>query len=132
MKRKSAMQTFGKLACVVSAVTWAFLGASEHVCAQQSAAKPATAASTVTKTFDTPQQAGDALVDAAGKFDVGALEEIFGPDGDDIVLSGEYPQDRQRALDFAAEAREKKSVSVDPKTGSRAGVSVYYPLAKRW
>jgi len=121
MKRKSAMQTFGRLACVVSAVTWAFLAASEHVCAQQSGAKPATTpASTVTKTFDTPQQAGDALIDAAGKFDVGALEEIFGPDGDDIVLSGEYPQDRQRALDFASEAREKKSVSVDPKTGSRA------------
>ena len=51
---------------------------------------------------------------------MGVLEEIFGPDGDDIVLSGEYPQDRQRASDFATESREKKSVSVDPKTGSRA------------
>jgi hypothetical protein len=70
--------------------------------------------------FETPQQAADALVDAAEKFDVRALEEIFGPEGDDIVLSGEYPQDRQRAKDFAGEAREKKSVSVDPKNGARA------------
>jgi hypothetical protein len=72
------------------------------------------------KTFDTPQQAADALIAAAEKFDVDALEEIFGPAGDDIVLSGEYPQDRQRALDFAGEAREKKTVSVSPTTGNRA------------
>jgi hypothetical protein len=89
--------------------------------AQQPAAKPVAApAPAGAKTFDTPQQAADALVAAAEKFDVRALEEIFGPDGDDIVLSGEYPQDRQRASDFAAEAREKKSVSVDAKRGNRA------------
>jgi hypothetical protein len=76
------------------------------------------------KAFDTPQQAVDALVDAAEKFDVRTLEEIFGPDGDDIVLSGEYPQDRQRAADFAGEARKKKDVSVDPKRGNRAFVLV--------
>jgi len=92
-----------------------------HAAQQSNAAKttPASAVPSV-KTFDTPQQAADGLVAAAEKFDVPALEEIFGPDGDDIVLSGEYPQDRQRALDFAAEAREKKTVSVDPKTGNRA------------
>ena len=38
----------------------------------------------------------------------------------DIVLSGEYGQDRQRATEFAAKAREKQSVSIDPKTGRRA------------
>jgi hypothetical protein len=81
---------------------------------------PATSASATAKAFDSPQQAADALVEAAGKFDVRSLEEIFGYDGDDIVLSGEYPQDRQRASDFAAEAREKKEVSVDPKRGTRA------------
>jgi hypothetical protein len=80
----------------------------------------ATTVSAAPKTFDNPEQAANALVDAAEKFDVRALEEIFGPDGDDIVLSGEYPQDRKRATDFAAEAREKKSISLDPKTGSRA------------
>jgi hypothetical protein len=89
--------------------------------AQQPATKtpPATVGGGA-KTFDSPQQAADELVVAAEKFDVRALEEIFGPDGDDIVLSGEYPQDRQRAADFAAEAREKKSVSVDPKSANRA------------
>jgi hypothetical protein len=72
------------------------------------------------KTFDSPQQAADALVDAARKFDVGALSEIFGPGGEDIVFSGEFAQDRQHALDFAAKAGEKKSISVDPRTAARA------------
>jgi hypothetical protein len=99
-----------------------FLVAPERVTSRQSSQRTVgkTAATATGKTFDTPQQAADALVSAAEKFDVTELEEIFGPEGDDIVLSGEYPQDRQRALDFAAEAREKKSVSVDPKKGNRA------------
>jgi hypothetical protein len=105
------------------AIAWAFMLMCAHVliAARQITAKAAPASTGVNaKMFNTPQQAADELVDAAGKFDVHALEEIFGPDGDDIVLSGEYPQDRQRAIDFAAEAREKKSVSVDPKKGYRA------------
>jgi hypothetical protein len=98
-----------------------FLSARVLVAARQSAAKDASISTGVSaKMFETPQQAADELVDAAEKFDVRALEEIFGPVGDDIVFSGEYPQDRQRASDFAAEARKKKSVSVDPKRRSRA------------
>jgi hypothetical protein len=66
------------------------------------------------KTFASPQQAADALVAAAEQFDVGTLIELFGPGGEDIVLSGESAQDRQRAADFAAKARDKMSVSIDP------------------
>jgi hypothetical protein len=60
------------------------------------------------------------LVDAAEKFDVSALSEIFGPEGEDVVFSGEFAQDKKHAADFAAEAREKKSLSIDPKSGNRA------------
>jgi len=121
MKRISAMQTPSGLIFVAGALAWVFLGAPDPLSAQQSPSSPAsTSVRVAAKTFDAPQKAADALITAAEKFDVSALEEIFGSDGDDIVLSGEYPQDRQRALDFAAEAREKKSVTVDPKTGSRA------------
>jgi len=93
--------------------------------AQQTTPPKATALAAAAPTaesrgFDTPQQAADALVDAAGKFDEAGLIQIFGPGGEDIVFSGELPQDRQHAADFATEAREKESVSVDPKTGSRA------------
>jgi hypothetical protein len=76
------------------------------------------------KLFDTPQQASDALISAAAKFDVSALTEIFGPDGDDIVFSGEFAQDRNRAADFAAQAREETKVSVERKSGNRAFVLV--------
>jgi hypothetical protein len=98
-----------------------FLSVPGNLTAQQSAAKAAPASVAVgAKTFDTPQQAADALVAAAEKFDEAVLKEIFGTGGDDIYLSGEYPQDRKRGADFAAEAREKKSVSVDPQKGTRA------------
>jgi hypothetical protein len=121
MKSISANRSFSKFLCAAGVVAWVFLSALVLRPAQQPTAKTAPAsASVLPKTFDTPQQAADALVDAAEKFDLRAIEEIFGPDGDDVVLSGEYPQDRQLASDFAAQAREKKSVSVDPKSGSRA------------
>jgi hypothetical protein len=91
------------------------------VVAQQFAGKAAKASSGVdAKRFATAQQAADALVDAAEKFDVAALEQIFGQGGNDLVLLGEYGQDRERATKFAAEAREKTAVSVDPNNGKRA------------
>lgn len=121
MKRMSRNLSLRLSPAAAIACAFLFLSGYGRVFAQQSAAKAATASAGVSaKMFDTPQQAADELIAAAEKFDVRALEEIFGPDGDDIVLSGEYPQDRQRASDFAAEAHEKKSVSVDPKKGTRA------------
>jgi len=121
VKVKSARRTLLRLFWVVSAAAWTLLSGPNPLAGQQSNPKPPPASGSVgAKTFESPQQAADALIVAAEKFDVGALEAIFGPDGDDIVLSGEYPQDRQRASDFAAEAREKKTVSVDPKRGNRA------------
>jgi Protein of unknown function (DUF2950) len=87
------------------------------------AAKPpvgSSAAAPGQKTFTTPEQAADTLIAAADKFDQPVLVGIFGPDGKDIVFSGEIGQDRKRAEDFVAKAREKKNVSVDPKTGNRA------------
>jgi len=99
----------------------AFLSVHGDLAAQQPAAKNAPASAAVgAKTFDSPQQAADALVAAAEHFDQRLLLEIFGPGGEDIVFSGEYPQDRKRAADFAAEAHEKESVSVDSKKGNRA------------
>ncbi|HXJ13320.1 MAG TPA: DUF2950 domain-containing protein [Candidatus Limnocylindrales bacterium] len=99
----------------------AFLLVPGHLAAQKPAAQATPAPVPVgAKTFDSPQQAADALVAAAEKFDVSLLREIFGAGGEDIVLTGEYPQDRKRASDFAVEAREKKSVSVDSKKGNRA------------
>jgi Protein of unknown function (DUF2950) len=123
-KSTSVTERLARLLYIVGAVVWACISMVVLLAAQQSGAKEAPALTAVSaadaRSFGTPEQAADALVEAARKFDVDELVQIFGPDGEDIVLSGEYPQDRQRAFDFAAEAHEKKSVSVDPKSGNRA------------
>lgn len=72
------------------------------------------------KTFDTLQQAASALIEAADKFDVSALTEMFGPETEDVIFTGEFAQDRKHAADFVAEAREKNRISMDPKNGNRA------------
>jgi hypothetical protein len=124
MKSTSANENVSKFFQVLGEVALVCLCASILSTAQQSAAEkaPPTTVAPVAgaRGFDTPQQAAEVLVDAATKFDVVALAEIFGPNGQDIVFSGEFTQDRKRAADFAAEAHEKKSVSVDPKSGNRA------------
>ena len=72
------------------------------------------------ETFASAEQAGDAMVDAAEKFNVTALIRLVGAQGEDLILTGEYAQDRARAQEFAAQARKKKQISLDPKTDSRA------------
>jgi DUF2950 family protein len=112
-----------RLSRMVCAVAWVCLSAPVFLAAQQAkatkvqAADPASVESA--RGFDTPQQAADALVDAAGKFDEVGLMQIFVPNGDDIVFTGEVAHDRQLALDFAAKAKEKKSIAVDPRGGNR-------------
>jgi len=118
---KSTSVKANRLRLLWIAGTLVFLSLSGYLNAQQPDTKTAPASPAASaKTFDTAQQAADALVAAAEQFDERVLTEIFGPGGEDIVFSGEYPQDRKRASDFAAEAREKKSVSVDSKKGNRA------------
>ena len=110
------------------AVACACLSATVLYSARPSTARtepptPATS-SAGAKLFDTPQQAADTLVNAAEKFDVAVLTEIFGPDGNDVVFSGEFAQDRKRAADFTAQAHEKTKISVDRRSGNRAFVLV--------
>ena len=128
MKSTSAKRNLSKLPRAGCALVCVCLSASVVFVGQESTAKPnpASPASSAAgpRGFDTPQQAAAALVDAADKFDEPELERIFGPDGYDIVLTGELPQDRQRAADFSAKAREQQNVSLDPNNGNRAFVMV--------
>jgi hypothetical protein len=76
------------------------------------------------RAFNTPQQAAEALINAAGTYDVATLLEIFGPDGKDFISSSDPIRDKGIAADFAAKAREKNVVTIDPKNTSRAVLSV--------
>jgi hypothetical protein len=87
-------------------------------CASGFAAAPAAAAGP--QEFATAEQAADAIIDAADKFDVVAIRRILGAGKGDVVLGGEPAQDRQLAAQFAARAHEKKVVSIDPHTKDRA------------
>lgn len=98
-------------ACILAVPVWV---------AGQSASDTKTSAATTAKTFDSAQAAVDALLDAVDKYDVSALDAIFGPEGDDIIHTGEPARDKQTAADFVAKAREKKEIATDPKTPDRA------------
>src|SRR5467141_2425350 len=72
------------------------------------------------KQFDTPKQAADALIQVAGNFDVAAAKEILGPDSEDIIASEDPVMDKNRALAFAAKAKEKSSTQIDKGDPNRA------------
>jgi len=82
------------------------------------------AATTAPKAFDTPQQAAEALIKAAGAYDVPELMAIFGPDGKDFVASADPVEDKNNAAAFAAEAAAKNSISIDPAKPTRALIIV--------
>jgi hypothetical protein len=128
MKLKGANENLSRPLWILGAFALACLSASVFSTAQQSTTKEGpdvtAAPAAVARKFETPQQAADVLIAAAAKFDVNELFQIFGPGGEDIVFSGDYAQDRQHAANFVAEAREKQSISVDPKSGNRAFLRV--------
>ncbi len=105
---------------IAAAVAFALIAAS-GVAAQ---GKPAQAPPTAQKTFATAQEAADALIAAAESFDREVLKAILGPDADYLVAPGEPAQDRETSRLFAAKAREKKAVIVDPKDANRATIVV--------
>src|SRR5215468_8051243 len=76
------------------------------------------------RAFATPQEAADALVQAAGAYELSTLEQILGPDSEDLLSSEDPVGDKNKAAEFAAKGRQKTEVKVDPKTASRARVLV--------
>jgi Protein of unknown function (DUF2950) len=62
------------------------------------------------KQFASPKEAADALLQAAASFDQSALKEILGPDSDEIIASEDPVQDKNRAVAFAAMAKEKTDI----------------------
>jgi len=75
------------------------------------------------KAFASAQQAADALIDAAEKYDEAALTEVLGPDSYDIIHTGEPARDSEKSKEFAAQARAKMTVNLD-RTKTRATLIV--------
>jgi hypothetical protein len=112
---------FSSLACAIvllGAVGFALQAAPENK-------KDATATSqSKEKEFNTPKEAADSLIQAAGSFDVATLTEILGPESKDILTSADPVGDKNRALAFAAKAKEKTTLGTDPKNKNLVIVTV--------
>ncbi|HXI39737.1 MAG TPA: DUF2950 domain-containing protein [Bryobacteraceae bacterium] len=122
MKRKLKITTSSKI--LASAILMSgFVALTLH---SAPAAKTDAAATPQVKQkeFDTPQQAADSLIQVAANFDVAAAKEILGPDSEDIVSSEDPVGDKNRAVAFAAKAKEKNSVATDAKNPNRAILTV--------
>lgn len=87
--------------------------------------RPAAAASSAEQmTFSTPEAAVEALVKAAGDYDVPTLTKIFGSAGEDFITSADPVRDKNNAAAFAESARTKKSIQNDAHKGNRATLVV--------
>jgi hypothetical protein len=86
--------------------------------------KPASSTTATQQSFATPKEAVDALIQAAGSFDLTTMRKILGPDGEDLVASQDQVQDKNIATAFAEEAKQKNSIAIDPKNPDRATLIV--------
>lgn len=116
--------TSSKIFLMIFAIDCAVIDLALPAAASESKKETATASHTAQKQFNTPKEAADSLIAAAGSFDVAQLKEILGPDAADIVSSEDSVSDKNRAEAFAAKAKEKTNVGINPKNPSQAIVTV--------
>ncbi len=88
------------------------------------ALRAASPASSAQKVYDSPEKAVEAAVEAAAADDVPALLAIFGPEGKDLITSGDAVQDQKGRAEFVRLAREKTDIVKDPSDPHRVWVSV--------
>ncbi len=121
MKSKANIMTSPKFFVIVCAiVNCVFLVVASQGAPEQKQESNAAVSQPQQKQFDTPKQAVDALIQVAANFDPAAAKEILGPDSEDIVASEDPVQDKNRAQEFAAKAKEKSSIEIDKKDPKRA------------
>jgi Protein of unknown function (DUF2950) len=79
------------------------------------------------KTFPTAQAAGQALADAAKSNDEGAMLQVLGPDGKDIISSGDDVEDAQNRSDFVMRYQEMHRLMKEPN-----GTTTLYVGSHNW
>ena len=80
----------------------------------------ASAPATGQRTFATPQQAARALLAAAEADDLPALTQIFGPEADQILNSGDAVADKATRAKFVDKAKQSLKEKIDPANANRA------------
>jgi hypothetical protein len=79
------------------------------------------------KTFGSAQEAADALVAAAKSSNEGALLAILGPDGKEIISSGDAAEDEANRTNFAKKYEEMHRLVAEPD-----GMTMLYIGAENW
>jgi hypothetical protein len=101
-----SMRTFFLAAGILAVLTMTLPGGPAG------AAAPAAPAVKQT-TFDSPRQAADAAIAAAAADDIPALLAMFGPEGKDLIESGDAVGDKENRARFVEKARQKTEVQFD-------------------
>lgn len=122
MSRENLMKS--KTVTVVRKALCGFVLVASFGAAAVSGQASSTPHQSIQKKFATPQQAVDALIQAAQGYDLAFLTEILGPESKDILSSEDPVQDKNNAAQFAAKASQKNMVAVDPKNPNFATVQV--------
>jgi hypothetical protein len=76
------------------------------------------------QSFDTPEAAMTALIDAADHNDSAALIKLLGPGSEDIASTGSTTEDKDRREEFVRLAHEKSHLNLDPANPNRATFTV--------
>src|SRR5262245_16142491 len=133
MNINSAFNSSSKISVIAfTIVAFGFLGLPVQAASKKKSDTVANSDSKKQKECSFAKAASDALIRAADVFDVATLKEILGPDAADLIASADPVADKKRATDFAAKAKEKTSLNVDPKNSKRTILSVgndNFPLA---
>jgi hypothetical protein len=124
MKSKFDLMTSPKILSLALALTIVGLVLPARIATSETKEDATGAPPSQQKQFATPKEAADALVAAAETFDLPALKEILGPESEDIVSSQDPVMDKNRAMMFAAKAKEKSVIEKDPDNPNRAILSI--------
>ena len=98
----SRLSTYDKIAPVLALLLLAACGRTSKNTAENTSQPPAAPQ----QTFASPEAAGAALYHAAQSGNQSALLAIFGPDGKELLFTGDPNRDRQQLQDFAAAYRQ--------------------------
>lgn len=76
------------------------------------------------RTFGSAESAVDALIDAAQKQDVAQIAAIFGPQGGNVLMTGDNERDKREMAEFARLAMDRHRLEADAMNRDRMILSV--------
>lgn len=98
-----------------------------HTCTVLVAALAAAPALSAPKSFDSPEVAIEAVIAGLKAQDRDALIAVFGPEGEDVIVSGNDERDGEDRRDFLAAYDQMHRVAVD-----QDGVATLYVGREQW